>query len=124
MRGPFGLAFVLGALALVWCGLFAIVAPPATAQEVAPEDRARLEEMFEKITRDLLHEISDQSTTDAMATFADRLPIFVISEMLGMPAADRVASCRVNSLNRKAQSTPAVFVENRPFCHARTNSDG
>lgn len=52
MRGPFGLAFVLGALALVWCGFFATLATPAAAQEVTPEDRARLEEMFEKITRD------------------------------------------------------------------------
>lgn len=50
-----------------------------------PRRMAALEPKIEKITRSLLHEIGKHSSTEAMAAFADALPVNVISAMLGFP---------------------------------------
>lgn len=47
-----------------------------------------LEPQVEKIARDLLHDMAKSSVVDATSAFADQLPIFVISEMLGLPRSE------------------------------------
>lgn len=50
-----------------------------------PRAVERLEPGIEKITLDLLHELEGHRRTEAMDAFADSLPIFAISDMLGLP---------------------------------------
>lgn len=66
-----------------------------------PRRMAKLEPQVEKITRSLLHEIGEQSTTDAMETFANRLPVNVISAMLGLPETQWEALGRISDVLAK-----------------------
>lgn len=50
-----------------------------------PRRMAVLEPKIEKITRSLLHDVGESSSTEAMEAFANRLPVNVISAMLGFP---------------------------------------
>lgn len=54
-----------------------------------PRAVAALEPSIEKITLDLLHEIGDQRHVDVQKAFCDRVPIFAISDMLGIPRDER-----------------------------------
>jgi len=53
-----------------------------------PRAVASLEPKIEKIAAELLHGIDGRSSCDVMTTFANALPIYVISEMLGLPRKD------------------------------------
>ena len=48
----------------------------------------RLEPSIEKITFELLDQFEGEGRTEAMAAFCDRLPIFAISDMLGIPRGE------------------------------------
>ncbi|MEM7285115.1 MAG: cytochrome P450 [Actinomycetota bacterium] len=54
-----------------------------------PRAVAALEPSIEKITLDLLHEIGEDRTVDVQKSFCDRVPIYAISDMLGIPRAER-----------------------------------
>ncbi len=53
-----------------------------------PRAVERLEPSIQEITLDLLHDLEGQGRTEAMKAFADRLPIFAISDMLGLPRGE------------------------------------
>lgn len=52
MRRPERWARASAAAICIWCGLLIAAAAPVAAQEVAPEDRARLEALFNEVARD------------------------------------------------------------------------
>ncbi len=47
-----------------------------------------LEPSITKIAQELVEDLQGESVADAIPTFADRLPIFAISDMLGLPRGD------------------------------------
>ena len=57
-----------------------------------------LEPRVEGITKDLLGEVGGARSIDAMERFADRLPIYVIAEMLGLPAKQRDQLKRISDV--------------------------
>ncbi|HEY1739085.1 MAG TPA: cytochrome P450 [Acidimicrobiia bacterium] len=61
-----------------------------------PRRVAALEPRIESLTRSYLDAVSDQF--DFVTDFAGRLPMDVVSELLGVPAADRAELCRLADL--------------------------
>ena len=53
-----------------------------------PRAVAGLEPSIEKITRDLLHDLDAERHADVQEAFCDQLPIFAISDMLGLPRSE------------------------------------
>ena len=54
-----------------------------------PRAVAALEPSIEKIVRDLLHDVGEHREVDLQTAFCDRVPIYAISDMLGIPRSER-----------------------------------
>ena len=54
-----------------------------------PRAVAALEPQVEKITGELIDELRTKDGIEAMSAFADRMPIYVIADMIGLPQSER-----------------------------------